>query len=212
MASQIDYIKEILNQNLLWTSDTIELPRINLDKILSVKKEWLEELMEDLEGKGFPKSFRKPDLQCEDTFIIFNDAKHFNKYRSFTFRSELYDDFDKIKVDHYRSFCRSNEKKCLSAASAGELWTNQSAEKYFGSSQDNGDLGLSGSAAWKLRAYEDYMWDLIAYEYDLKVIYVSIYDVIMINNQLTPIEKMTLSQNEESTKYLWNYLKRLLGR
>lgn len=212
MASQIHYIKEVLNKNLLWTSDTIELPTINIGKILSLKSDWIEDLMEDLDGIGTPRSFRKPDLQCEDTFIMFNDAKYFNKYRSLTFRSELYDDFDKIKIDHYRRFCRSNENKCLAAASAGEMWTNQLSEKYFGLSQSNGDLGLAGSSAWKLRAYEDYLWDLIAHEYDFKVIYVSIYDLIMIDNQLIPIEKLTLSQNEESTKYLWNYLKRLLGR
>ena len=212
MASQLEFIKQILNDNLLWTSDSIELPTIDLKKVLALKADWIEELMDDLGGKEVPNLFRKPDLQCEDTFIIFNEAKHFNKYRTVTFRSELYDEFDKIKVDHYRRFCRSNEKKCLLAASAGEMWTNNTAERYFGQSQVNGDLGLSGSSAWKLRAYEDFMWDLIAYEYDLKVIYISIYDLIMMNNQLNPIEKLTLSQNEESKKYLWNYLKRLLGR
>ena len=153
-----------------------------------------------------------PHLQIEDAYLVLHGATSFNKYKSFTLRSELYDEYENVPVQHYRRFSRSNESKCLAAATAGEMWTSKLAESYFGKSQESGDLGLSGSASWKLRAFQEFLFDLYAYKKNLKVVRMSIYDVIMINNKLTPINQLLLSQNDQSAKYIWNYLQRLLQR
>lgn len=215
MASQVDYIAKVLQDEFLWVNKEIDF-EVNVSKIISQEpyQSLLQEVYEDLEGEGekFPVTYSKPDFQCEDAYIIFHDSLTFNKYRNLTLRSEFYDEFEGFSMQNYRRFCRANESKCLSAGSAGGLWTNAEAEHYFGKSQDRGDLGLSGSAQWKKHAFEQFLFDVVAKVENKKVVYISIYDVIMINGQLTPIEKLTLSQNAQSAKYLWNYLKRLLGR
>jgi len=215
MASQIDYIAKILTNEFLWVNKEIGFD-VNVSAILKQEpyKTYLEEVFEDLGGKStdFPVDFPLPDLECEDAFIVFHDSLTFNKYRNITLRSELYDEIGSFPLGNYRRFCRSNEKQCLAKGTAGAQWTNDKAEYYFGESQERGDLGLKGSSEWKKRAFEQFLIDVLAIASNKKVIYISIYDVIMINGQLTQVEKLTLSQNEQATKYLWNYLKRLLGR
>ena len=213
MASQIDYIVKTLQDQSLWASTTFDF-EINVSKIIKQEpyKSYIEDVFEDLGGvsKDYPLTYSLPQLQCEDVFIVFNDVLAFNKYRNITFRSEFYDGLEKMPLQNYRRFCRTNEKQCL--ATGQRDWTNRKAEYYFGESQDVGDLSFKGSAQWKKRAFEHFLFDVLAKASNKKVIYLSIYDVIMINGQLTPLEKITLSQNEQATKYLWNYLSRLLGR
>jgi len=215
MASQIDYIAQILTGEFLWTNKTIDF-EVNVADIIQQEpyKTYLQEVFEDLGGisEDHPIDFPLPALQCEDAFIVFHDALTFNKYRNITLRSPLYEELLNIPLQNYRRFCRSNEKQCLAQGTAGNLWTNAKAEHYFGKSEECGDLGLKGSSEWKKRAFEQYLFDVLAKASNKKIIYLSIYDVIMINGQLTQVEKLTLSQNEQATKYLWNYLKRLLGR
>jgi hypothetical protein len=215
MASQIDYIAKILKDELLWTTKEIDF-EIDIRAIFKQEPfaSYRKEIFEELGGmsEDLPITFTMPHLQCEDAYIVFNDSLAFNRYRTITFRSELYEDIPQLPLQNYRRFCRSNEKQCLASGTAGTQWTNLSAEYYFGESQDRGDLGIKGSAEWKKRAFEQFQFDLIAKAANKKVIYTSIYDVVMINGQLTAVEKLTLSQNELSAKYLWNYLRRLLGR
>lgn len=215
MASQIDYIAKILQNELLWVTKEFDF-EVDLKSIFKQQPfaTYRQEIFEELEGVSddLPLTYTLPHLQCEDAYIVFNDSLTFNRYRAITLRSDFYDEFTQLPLQNYRRYCRSNEKQCLASGTAGNQWTNKTAEYYFGSSQERGDLGLSGSAEWKKRAFEQFQFDLLCKATNKKVIYISIYDVIMINGQLTPIEKLTLSQNEQSTKYLWNYLKRLLGR
>ena len=215
MASQIDYIAKILTNEFLWINKEMEF-EVNVAK--SIKEEpyssYLKEVFADLGGLShdFPINYPLPDLQCEDAFIVFYGALTFNKYRNITLRSEFYEEVSGFPLQNYRRFCRSNEKQCLAKGAAGDLWSNEKAEYHFGESEERGDLGLKGSAEWKKRAFEEFLFDVLAKASNKKIVYISIYDVIMINGQLTQLEKLTLSQNEHSTKYLWNYLKRLLGR
>jgi len=215
MASQIDYIAQILTSEFLWVNKEIDFA-INMATITQQEpyKTYLQDVFEDLGGISIdlPITFPFPHLQCEDAFIVFNDALTFNKYRNTTLRSPFYDDYSEFPRNNYQRFCRANEKQCLAKGTATTEWTNKKAEYYFGESQERGDLGVRGSAEWKKRAYEQFLFDVLAKASNKKVVYLSIYDVIMINGQLTQVEKLTLSQNEQASKYLWNYLKRLLGR
>ncbi len=213
MASQIDYIAKVLQDELFWTTTEIDF-NFSVGSVMRQEpyKTYLQEVFEELGGvaKELPISYAFPHLQSESFFIVFNDALTFNKYRNITLRSEFYEELPDFPLQNYRRFCRTNERQCLSVGQKN--WTNKSAEYYFGKSQEVGDLTFDGSAQWKKRAFEQFLFDVLAKASNKKVIYLSIYDVVMINGQLSPLEKLTLSQNPQSTKYLWNYLKRLLGR
>lgn len=59
-----------------------------------------------------------------------------------------------------KRFCDEYESNCLSAASWGNNWKTDSAERQFGHSDPEGCLGEKGSSRWKQRAFYDLLKDV----------------------------------------------------
>ncbi|HEY8400317.1 MAG TPA: hypothetical protein VIK89_03590 [Cytophagaceae bacterium] len=172
-----------------------------------------QETYVELGGKGsFPVDPAPYAIELENAAIILDDDLHFNRYRAITLRSQVYQKIKTVQVDNYKRFCRQFESECIKAGIAGDRWTNQRSESFFGlSQQERGDLSGNGSAEWKYKAFRDYLTDLANVIFKHKVIRISIYDNLMVNNQLIQFNKLLLSRKEENEKYVFNYLQRRLS-
>jgi len=137
-----------------------------------------------------------------------DEQMHFNKYRLLTLRSSIYDRMPGIKADKYRIYCKKHEKECMKSGASPDQWSHVTAEKYFGSSESPGDLGLRGSAGWKYRAFCDFVKDIYAFHFKVKLLRVAIWDEILINKQLIKIGELLLNPTEENKSHILKYLER----
>jgi hypothetical protein len=64
----------------------------------------------------------------------------------------------------------------LKAACWGNNWKNNSTEKQFVKSEENGVLTGNGSSRWKQRAYYDFLKDISGRIMKIPMIRISIYD------------------------------------
>jgi hypothetical protein len=83
--------------------------------------------------------------------------------------------------------------ECLKAGTSNPSWTNDEAERHFGTSQNNGDLGLNGSSGWKLTAFKDFTIDLIARQRKIRLLRISVWDDLMINQRLKKLNELLMS-------------------
>ena len=88
-----------------------------------------------------------------------------------------------------------HEKECLKSGLLTEKWANTKSIEYFGQPSDPGDFFGNGSSGWKLKAFEDFMLDIIAMIKKLELIRISCYDNILQNGQLVRISKLLESRN-----------------
>lgn len=157
------------------------------------------------QNQQFPvRIVRETLLIDEKLFIAIDDHSHFNRYRSMTLRSDIYNSLKVVDAEKYRRFCRMHEKECLKSGLLTEKWANIKSIEYFGQPSDPGDFFGNGSPGWKLKAFEDFMLDIIAMIKKLELIRISCYDTILQNGQLVRISKLLESRNNLSMmgKYL----------
>lgn len=212
MASHIDYIRSIIiNENLIHLENSLD--RISLKRLdESPLKKAVLEVYEDLGGVGdLPNVDYEIDIELFQKGIIIDDDLHFNKYRTITLRSSIYDMMPEFPRDSYRRYCRTHEKQCLKAGSNGILWSNTISEKHFGKSNDNGDLGLTGSSAWKMRAYQDYLADLSSCIFDHKIVRISMYDTLLIGGKLTQLRELIISRKPENERHIISLIKQKIS-
>ena len=213
MANYIDYLKQLLvEEGLVHLDDSLEkLTSKRLDD--SPFKKAAKEIYEELGGIGaeLPPIDYSFDIELMDKGVIIDGDIHFNKYRIFTFRSDLYDMIDGFPLQNYRRFCRTYEKECLKAASYGSMWSSNHAKKFFGESNDAGDLGLNGSNEWKLRAYQDFIVDLSSMIFDYKIFRISIYDNVLIGGKLIPLKELLMSRKKENEKYIISFFRKKIS-
>ncbi len=208
------YIKRIIE-----VLDKLEQVHVSdsLDKVTPKNSsrfhEAIAEVYDDLDGQGDWKQIapRAFDIELRNHAIILDTDIDFNRYRTKTLRCEIYDK-NGLNAEALRRFNRTYEKECLKIASHGENWTSNFAEQHFGKSNDNGELGGSGSAQWKYIAFKNYLADLTplthkGYSYHR----ISIYETLMINEKLTPLKTLLMSHREDYTAYLEKYFKRVLS-
>ena len=213
MASTIDYLKEVFIEEGLIPVEG-EFEKLNSERLNDspLRKAALE-VFEDLDGQGdeLPLIDYRFDFELFGKAIILDDDIHFNRYRTFTMRSSIYDMLPEFPRDNYRRYCRTYETQCLKSASNGAMWSTPFAEKYFGKSNDNGDLGLTGSSVWKYRAYIDFIVDMSAMIFDYKIYRISIYDTLMIGGQIKTLKDLLSSRNPENKKYLASFFKKKIS-
>ena len=207
------YIKQILAilDKLEQVHVTDSLEKVT-HKNTSRYHEAITEVYEDLGGQGDWKEIapRGFDIEIRNYAIILDTDIDFNRYRTKTLRSEIYDK-NNLNTETIRRHNRTYEKECLKIASHSENWTSNFAEQHFGRSNDNGELNGEGASKWKYIAFKNYLVDLTplvqkGYSYHR----ISIYDTLMINEKLTPLKTLLMSNREDYTEYLEKYFRRVL--
>ncbi len=123
-----------------------------------------------------PINYGSWDISTKDFIIELDEERHFNRYRLETLSSGIYDKYTNFSVDNYKKNCQNQEKQCLSAASWGKNWKNDSTEKMFCKSNINGNLSGNGSSRWRQRAYYDFLKDITSIIRNIPIFRISIYD------------------------------------
>lgn len=213
MASQLDHLKDILTRNGLVHLPN-SLPKMTMPKLKQSKYyNDLKETYEELGGQKGDIPFAESDffLEMHNKAIIVDDVNHFNTYRSKTMLCPIYDELLNFPLQNYRRYARQFQKECLMSASKKGLWTNDISEQHFGRSNDSGDLGLSGSSGWKMRAMTDLVTDASSLIMPYEVIRISIYDAVLVGGKLTPLKDLLLTRKEENEQAIFNLFARKLG-
>ncbi len=208
MNIYIQRIEELLALlDLRHSKGSIRLRRTNWEASPNIG--FIKEVLSDLEGNSYdgvePEHF---DLEFPNFGLAFNAEKDFNRYRGKTLRSDFYESVTGFKIDHHQRHCRQHEDSCKAAAMNLRDWTDSHSEGIFGPSQPLGDLGLSGSAKWKERAFSSFLLDILCKEQHIKLLRISIYDGMVLGGKLVTLKELLLKHDEKTEKILVNWLKR----
>lgn len=179
--------------------------------------EMIRELYQELEGKDscWNITVRLPEgLETTQMRLSIDDALHLNRYRAQGFQSAFYQQApDKMQwVEAYRRMCRSAERDCLKDGSRAGVWTNPEAEKHFGTAQEAGDFFGAGAPGWRMNAFRDFLADIYLNSGNQAFKRLSVYDRIMVQGKLLPLQQLLQSRNGANQPYLFKYLARQLGQ
>jgi hypothetical protein len=151
----------------------------------------------------FPElTFEVPFLEFGRFCVLLDEPIHFNRYRAKTLRSSFYESLSSFPAMKYRTYSRNYESECLKVGASKPLWTNTEAELHFGPSQLSGDLGLSGASGWKMIALNDYTTDLICRKRKIRLLRLSVWDDLMVQNNLKRINELLMSPGTQATEQI----------
>ncbi len=160
-------------------------------------------------SEDFPLiKFNIPFMEFGRFCVLLDESIHFNRYRAKTLRSSFYENLASFPLMKYRSACRKYEVECLKSGTSKPAWTNYEAELHFGSSQNSGDLGLSGSSGWKLTAFKDFITDLMARQKKIRLLRISVWDDLMISKRLKKFNDILMSPGKSETESILKYVDR----
>lgn len=158
---------------------------------------------------SFPEiTFEVPFLEFGRFCVLLDESIHFNRYRARTLRSSLYEGLSSFPAMKYRTYCRNFESECMKVGASNSFWTNTESEYQFGPSQTSGDLGLSGSSGWKLMAFKDFLIDLVCRNRKIRLLRISVWDDLMVQNTLKRINELLVSPNTQVAEQLLKYVDR----
>jgi hypothetical protein len=150
----------------------------------------------------YPVAFRGFDVELPHCIIELDEAQHFNRYRSITLDSSIYEANKSFSTTDYKKYCNQFENECLKKGDNRKYWKTTSTEKQFGKSAPDGILTGDGSSRWRQRAFYDFLRDVGQYIWSYKLIRISIYQ---------RIEDKTIGEilDWELTKYYPQLLKQI---
>ncbi|MBF1561450.1 DUF7255 family protein [Segatella salivae] len=119
-----------------------------------------------------PLTFGSWDISTPEFILELDEENHFNRYRLQTLNSNVYQMINGFRLDEYMRFCTLYESGCRKH---GGFWKNNSSEKLFVKSDDNGCLDGAGSSRWRQRAFYDFLRDVTGLIMEIPVIRLSIY-------------------------------------
>ena len=119
-----------------------------------------------------PLTFGSWDISTPEFILELDEENHFNRYRLQTLNSNIYQMINGFRLDEYMRFCTQYESGCRKH---GGFWKNNSSEKLFVKSDDNGCLDGAGSSRWRQRAFYDFLRDVTGLIKEIPVIRLSIY-------------------------------------
>ena len=119
-----------------------------------------------------PLTFGSWDISTPEFILELDEENHFNRYRLQTLNSSIYQMINGFRLDEYMRFCTLYEYSCRKQ---GGFWKNNSSEKLFVKSDDNGCLDGAGSSRWRQRAFYDFLRDVTGLIKEIPVIRLSIY-------------------------------------
>lgn len=177
----------------------------------------IRELYQELEGKDscWNIRVRLPEgLETSQQRLSIDDALHLNRYRAQSLQSRFYQEApDKMQwVEAYRRMCRSAERDCLKDGSKERIWTNPEAEKHFGKAGEAGDFYGAGAPGWRMNAFRDFLADIYLYSGGQAFKRLSVYDRIMAQGNLLPLQQLLQSRSGSNQPFLFKYLARQLGQ
>lgn len=210
MASKLDFLLQVLEMNdFRHLKDSLPKSKEKnfRDSNLSNQAFEIYKAMGGIRDE-YPWEAPEWDLEFETFALKLDEAPQFNRYRGITLKAEIYINSPFFSLENYKRYCRQFEMECIKAAKHSAMWTDSESERYFGKSEESGDLALNGSAKWKQRAFFGFLEDVSATLLKIKLIRISIHDNIMINNKLVKLDTLLISQNPLNEKYLWNFLSR----
>ncbi len=152
--------------------------------------------------------FEVPFLEFGRFCVLLDEPIHFNRYRAKTLRSPFYDGLSSFPAMKYRTYCRNYEVECLKVGTSNPFWTNKEAEHHFGASQQSGDLGLSGSAGWKMMAYKDFLIDVLCRKRKIRMLRISVWDDLMVQKSLKKVNELLMSPNTQTTELILKHVER----
>ena len=208
---KIILLKEVLDQENFLHTD-YRLPEFNTHKFKDHRLySTAEEVFKSLGGinMDIPANLGM-HLQYQGLLIQIDDELHFNRYRKISLESSFYKDHSGFKVLEYLRNCRIEEKECIKSGLAGSNWHNPKAKKMFGDSEEPGDLSMerNGSSAWKLRAWIDFIQDISGEIMGYKVLRISVYDKLMVNNKIQSLGTLMKTSQKKNYEYIAKYLVR----
>jgi hypothetical protein len=153
-----------------------------------------------------PLSFGKWDICLGEFIVELNEEQHFNRYRAITLSSYIYHLERGFDVFDYGKFCQEYEFESLKKSTWGKYWTSLSAERQFGNAGVKRDLEILGFPRWKQRAFYDYLRDVFAMIYRIRVIRLSIYDKIIINSRIESIGSILLEMKSTDLNEIVNFI------
>lgn len=197
------------------------LPNEELNRVFSTSevlgsfdKNTYLEVYESLGGKtNVPEiKIKVPFMEFGRFCVLLDEPIHFNRYRAKTLRSSFYERLTSFPLTKYRTYCRKHEVECLKVGTSNPSWTNAEAEQYFGTSQQSGDLGLSGSSGWKLNALNDFIIDIIARQRKVRLVRISVWDDMMVNKKLKKFNELLVSPSTYEAEQIIKYVeKKVVG-
>jgi len=119
-----------------------------------------------------PLTFGSWDISTPEFILELDEENHFNRYRLQTLNSNVYQMINGFRLDEYMRFCTLYESGCRKHRG---FWKNNSSEKLFVKSDDNGCLDGAGSSRWRQRAFYDFLRDVTGLIMEIPVIRLSIY-------------------------------------
>ena len=119
-----------------------------------------------------PLTFGSWDISTPEFILELDEENHFNRYILQTLNSNIYQMINGFRLDEYMRFCTLYESGCRKH---GGFWKNNSSEKLFVKSDDNGYLDGAGSSRWRQRAFYDFLRDVTGLIMEIPVIRLSIY-------------------------------------
>lgn len=126
--------------------------------------------------KIYPVTFRGFDIELPNCIVEFDEAQHFNRYRSLTLDSAK--NSNSFSTSDYKSFCKQFENDCLKKGNNRKYWKTPSTENQFGKSAADGILSGDGSSRWRQRAFYDFLKDSSQQIGNYKLIRISIHQKI----------------------------------
>ncbi|SHM70590.1 hypothetical protein SAMN04488057_10330 [Cyclobacterium lianum] len=210
---KISQLIEALNIQEIMVETDFNLPVNN--RLLEGKgKDLLREGFSELQGSGpFPtlRSLKIP-VKVGRNLLLYDDTKHFNRYRLCTLKTSVYQVFSFSWHAAYLRMCRTHERECLLSGLQDRVWQGPPmASNCFGTAEEAGDLSGNGSPGWKLNAYNDLQYDLISRLHGFRLLRIPAYENLMISGQLQRIDKLLLNPNADLLQSIGNWLVRKMA-
>lgn len=175
MGAEQDRLGKILRE--LGFSEVDKPPRPKLAAMSSEAQEQVAELYRALGGiHPDPSLTTGPwdSAYAGNLVVELDESAHFNRYRAITLEPEWAQHLPWRAA--YATYTVEFDDTCRKGRSYGGYWTNDSAERQFGSPGSNGQLDGAGSPRWKQRALYDAMRDIAALHGEVRLVRLSVYD------------------------------------
>ena len=215
MGKRQDVLKNILQQ-AGYTIANGRLPSPNKEILeASVVAGEVWRIYRDLGGVSseiLPLNLGKWDIEVDGIAVELDEDLHFNRYRSLTLQSPLYDKLPHFPLEQFRNYCKHYESACVRAGSYGRKWTNNSCEKQYGKAETAGKLTGNGAPRWKQRAFYDFVKDMTPFLLNISVVRISIWDSLRINGAEYLVEEILDKEISSTTKQFSELIQTRQGR
>lgn len=133
-----------------------------------------------LGGRGDRPTLRPGawDLEVDGVMVELDEHLHFNRYRSTTLQSNIYEELAHLPLETLKPLCEKHEDACLRAGAYGGKWSNPSCERMFGPAGTRGNLSGPGAPRWRQRALYDHMKDLMPLHDGTRIARLAIWETV----------------------------------